>query len=144
MRRLKFKPNLGASRGAGGGSGACVGGGRVRGVVGRVQQGGRQSGDESTGGESTSEVETGEEQKAKWLPVSRPFEGSQSWELLGDVSYQCYNVYCVLSVLYCVTPEVLGCLPGLIPKPQAYCVVSFPDHPLCVTPVYMFMYGCED
>jgi len=90
MRRLKFKPNLGASRGAGGGSGACVGGGRVRGVVGRVQQGGRQSGDESTGGESTSEVETGEEQKAKWLPVS--FEGSQSWELhvLGDVSYHCY------------------------------------------------------
>ena len=90
MRRLKFKPNLGASRGSGGGSGACVGGGRVRGVVGRVQQGGRQSGDESTGGESTSELETGEEQKAKWLPVSRPFEGSQSWELLGDV----YNILC--------------------------------------------------
>ena len=72
MRRLKFKPNLGASRGASGGSGASVGGGRVRSVVERVQQGGRQSGDESTGGESTSEVETGNEQKAKWLPVSRP------------------------------------------------------------------------
>ena len=89
MRRLKFKPNLGASRGASGGSGASVGGGRVRGVVERVQQGGRQSGDESTGGESTSEVETGKEKKAKWLPVSRCFKGSQSWE---DVYYQCYTV----------------------------------------------------
>ena len=89
MRRLKFKPNLGASRGASGGSGASVGGGRLRGVVERVQQGGRQSGDESTGGESTSEVETGKEQKAKWSPVSRCFKGSQSWE---DVYYQCYTV----------------------------------------------------
>lgn len=105
MRRLKFKPNLGASRGSGGGSGACVGGGRVRGVVGRAQQGGRQSGDESTGGESTSEVETGEQQKAKWLPVSRPFEGPQSWEM------------CTISVILCRHQKYL----------VAY-LVLFPNH----------------
>ena len=91
MRRLKFKPNLGASRGSGGGSGACVGGGRVRGVVGRAQQGGRQSGDESTGGESTSEVETGEEQKAKWLYTC--FQTLEGLIILGATGK------CVLSVL---------------------------------------------
>ena len=101
MRRLKFKPNLGASRGAGGGSGACVGGGRVRGVVGRVQQGGRQSGDESTGGESTSEVETGDEQKQNgylFPDPSRAHNPGNYWEMcpisvtMYTVSYQCYTV----------------------------------------------------
>ena len=60
MGRLKFKPNLGASRGSTGGSGSNVGGGKVKAVVGRGQRREkRQSGDESTGGESVGEVETG-------------------------------------------------------------------------------------
>ena len=60
MGRLKFKPNLGATRGSTGGSGASVDGGKVRAVAGRGQRREmRQSGDESTGGESVGEVETG-------------------------------------------------------------------------------------